>query len=775
MDEKGVVQAETRKANVLLVDDKAENLLALESVLTELGQNLVQVTSAREALRHLLLEDFALILLDVQMPGLSGFELAELIRERERTQHTPIIFISAESINEQFIFKGYSLGAVDYLTKPVEPEILKSKVRFFSKLFLQQDQIRRQASELAEANSRLDESNIALEERVRVRTAELEQANRELGAEVAERRRSEVRLATEHAITRALALANDLESAIRSILKVFVENMGAAVAIRWEVAKDGNSIGCREIEVSTKKANSLQNFIAETQKMSLGLGRALPGEVWSQKAPVWLPSTINAENFARSRQAASAGLFTAIGFPIKIKGDVVGVIEFFASDQTEPDQRLLDMLEVVGSEIGQFIQRKRIEEERENLLQREKVLREEAENANRMKDEFLATLSHELRTPLNSILGWSQIVLSDMVEGEGLRTALETIHRNATAQAQLIEELLEASRLITGKILLNLEPTAVVPVIENAIEIVRPRAAAKNIEIRTQFDNSAGTITSDSTRLQQMVWNLLTNAIKFTPNGGHIDVRTDIVGNNVRIIISDSGIGISPEFLPYVFDRFRQQDSTSTRKHDGLGLGLAIVRHLAELHGGHVAAESEGPEKGSTFIISLPIAQSEKSLESPGRQESEEAQQNGKRNVADLLKDVLIHVVDDDVDSCNLLKFAFGMRGAKVHTSNSAADAFRAISEEPPDILLADINMPEEDGYSLIKRVIEFNSAKGIDFPAIALTALARAEDSERAVSAGFRLHVPKPVEIDELAVTIIELLNNGNGSNKTATVKSIQ
>src|SRR6478672_11467297 len=228
MDEKGVVQPDTRKANVLLVDDKAENLLALESVLTELGQNLVQVTSAREALRHLLLEDFALILLDVQMPGLSGFELAELIRERERTQHTPIIFISAESVQEQNIFKGYSLGAVDYLTKPVEPEILKSKVKFFSRLYLQQDQIRRQAHELAAANTSLDELNTALEERVRIRTLELEKANQDLAAEVEERRRSETRLATEHAITRVLALAETSEEAIRKILRTFIENMEAA-------------------------------------------------------------------------------------------------------------------------------------------------------------------------------------------------------------------------------------------------------------------------------------------------------------------------------------------------------------------------------------------------------------------------------------------------------------------------------------------------------------------------------------------------------------------
>jgi signal transduction histidine kinase/DNA-binding response OmpR family regulator len=770
MGENGEVKGDTRRANVLLVDDKAENLLALESVLAELGQNLVQASSAREALRHLLLEDFALILLDVQMPGLSGFELAELIRERERTQHTPIIFISAESINEQFIFKGYSLGAVDYLTKPVEPEILKSKVRFFSKVFLQQDQIRRQAVDLSEANIRLDELNAVLEERVRLRTLELEKTNRELEAEVAERRRSEARLATEHAITRALALAADLESAIKSILNVFIGNMGAAIANRWEISKDGHSIVCRETQVSPDKVKQIKGFMAERKGSSLQFGEGLPGEVWAKKVPVWLPSTISGDNFSRGRQAAAAGLFTAIGFPIKISGEMCGVIEFFAADMPEPDTRLLEMLEVIGSEIGQFIQRKQIEEERESLLLREKILREQAENANRMKDEFLATLSHELRTPLNSILGWSQIVLSGMVEGEGLRAALETIHRNATAQAQLIEELLEASRLITGKILLNLEPTDIVPVIEAAIEIVRPRAAAKNIEIKSSFESGSRTITSDQTRLQQMVWNLLTNAIKFTPNGGRVEVGTDLLGDNVRVMVIDSGMGIAHDFLPYVFDRFRQQDSTSTRRHDGLGLGLAIVRHLAELHGGQVAAESGGPGTGSTFIISLPILQSERSIE-PVHSAETEKPGNGKRPVSESLKDILIHVVDDDVDSCNLLKFAFGLRGARVNTSSSAADAFRTISEEPPDILLADINMPDEDGYSLIRRIHELNSSNGNDFPTIALTAMARAEDSDRAIAAGFRMHVPKPVEIDELAATIVELLRNGNHSKKGAVI----
>ena len=759
MDEKGEVTELIPKANVLLVDDKAENLLALESVLDELGQNLVRANSASEALRHLLLEDFALILLDVQMPGLSGFELAEMIRERERTQHTPIIFISAESVQEQNIFKGYSLGAVDYLTKPVDPEILKSKVRFFSKLFLQQDQIRRQARELTETNKRLDDINVDLEERVRLRTLELEKTNSELAAEVDERRRSEARLATEHAITRTLALASTLDEAFSGILNAFIQNMDAAVAARWEVAKDAHSITCVDTQISADQADTLRTFVEKTKRRPFAFGEGLPGGVWAKNSPVWIRDPKDSSNFPRAGVALAAGIHSGIGFPVKIGSEPVGVIEFFTKEPIESDRKLLAMLEAIGSEIGQFIQRKRIEEERETLLQREKFLREEAEKANRMKDEFLATLSHELRTPLNSILGWSQIVLSDMVDEEGLKTALETIHRNATAQAQLIEELLEASRLITGKVLLNLEPIDVVPVIEAAIDIVSPRAAAKKIEIVTSFESDIGPITTDPTRLQQMVWNLLTNAIKFTPDGGRIDIKTTRANDRLRISVSDTGRGISPDFLPFVFDRFRQEDSTSTRRHDGLGLGLAIVRQLAELHGGEVSAESEGEDKGSTFIISLPIIQTDAVVEKP---ETPAESTNGKPAGTDALKGILIHVVDDDADSCGLLEYAFSIRGARVCTSNSAAEAFQRITEEAPDVLLADINMPGEDGYSLIRRVRELAAEKGIDLPAVALTAMARAEDADRAVSAGFDLHVPKPVEIDDLTATIQRLVQNG-------------
>lgn len=750
------------KANVLLVDDKPENLLALETVLADLGQNLVRAGSAREALRFLLLEDFALILLDVQMPGLNGFELAELIRERERTQHTPIIFVSATSTNDQYVFKGYSLGAVDYLTKPIEPEILKSKVSFFSRLFLQKQEIKRQATELEKANLRLDALNIELEERVLRRTRQLEESNAVLEDEVAVRRQSEARLATEHSITRTLASADSLMEAAPDVLRAFIENMNASVAAVWELTADGMSLWCSHVEVARGEAAAVSDFVAEARRNTFTRGIGLPGHVWNERAPHWLPNTVRGEKYPRAALAASAGLHSAIGFPIKIGPEFYGVVEFFTREPLLSNQELINMLDAIGSEIGQFIQKKRIEEERERLLQREKTLRAQAETANRLKDEFLATVSHELRTPLNSILGWSQIVLGDQVDEDGVRTALETIHRNARSQAQLIDDLLDTSRLITGNLLLNLGPVEIVPVIDAAIDVVRPAADAKSIEIRTIYESDVETVTCDSGRLHQMVLNLLTNAVKFTPIEGGIEVRYERLGSFVRVVVADSGTGISSEFLPFVFDRFRQQDSSSTRKHEGLGLGLAIVRHLAELHGGKASVESEGPGRGSTFMISLPVTDASADI-SP---EPIAIELSAQIHSGNGLHEVQIHVVDDDEDACSMLRFALGLQGAKVETSSSAAEAIASIEHRPPDVLLADINMPGEDGYSLIRKVRNLPDGKGSDIPAIALTAMARTEDTERALAAGFQLHIAKPIEIDELSESIAKLLGRSNGKD---------
>jgi CheY-like chemotaxis protein len=373
-----------------------------------------------------------------------------------------------------------------------------------------------------------------------------------------------------------------------------------------------------------------------------------------------------------------------------------------------------------------------------------------------LKDEFLATVSHELRTPLNSILGWGQILNTGKLGEEEQRNALDTIYRNARSQSQLIDDLLDTSRLITGNLHLNLSPTPVVSTIEAAIEVVRPAAEAKSISIETKFTSDIETVTCDTHRLQQMVWNLLTNAVKFTPDGGRVEIAYERVDNNVQIIVSDSGHGISAEFLPLVFDRFRQADSSSTRTHHGLGLGLAIVRHLAELHGGRVSVASEGEGKGAVFSITLPITLA---VVSDGKAISTASNGYQKGQPATRRLDGLrIAIVDDDHDACTLLQYSLEMSGAVVKTSASVEDAMESLRGWRPDILLTDINMPGEDGYSLIRRIRSLPSDEGADIPAIALTAMARAEDGDNALSAGFHLHLAKPVDLDELADAIASL-----------------
>jgi PAS domain S-box-containing protein len=399
--------------------------------------------------------------------------------------------------------------------------------------------------------------------------------------------------------------------------------------------------------------------------------------------------------------------------------------------------------------------------ERRKALAREKEARIEAEAANRLKDEFLSTLSHELRTPLTAILGWSSLLLQGAVDAAKQPQALRTIARNARSQNQLIDDLLEVSRIITGKLHLEFNPCPLQPVIEAALESLRPTAEAKGIRFKALFEPRAGLVSGDPDRLQQVVWNLLSNAVKFTPTGGIVQISFQRIDSHVEIIVSDSGEGIKPEFLPHVFERFRQADGSTTRAHGGLGLGLAIVRHLVELHGGMVRAESEGEGKGATFVVRLPLLvthnrQTEPVEEEPVQPVLAKVESVESSTVLDGLR---VLIVDDEPDARELFTLMLKRSGAEVTAAASASEALEYLESWKPGVLVADIGMEGEDGYVLISKVRALPQERGGRIPALALTAYARTEDRSRALSAGYQVHLPKPVDRAQLAAAVESLL----------------
>ncbi|HET9958890.1 MAG TPA: ATP-binding protein, partial [Polyangiaceae bacterium] len=381
---------------------------------------------------------------------------------------------------------------------------------------------------------------------------------------------------------------------------------------------------------------------------------------------------------------------------------------------------------------------------------------QELEVANRAKDEFLAVVSHELRTPLNAILGWTRMLRSSSFSEEKRSRALETIERNANAQAQLIEDLLDVSRIISGKLRLDVASVDVASVLDEAIDVVRPAAYAKGIRLKQTLDPNAGPILGDPNRLKQVIWNLLTNAVKFTPKGGSVHIALRKRDSSIEIVVSDSGQGIEPEFLEHVFERFRQADATTTRKHGGLGLGLAIVRSLVELHGGTVRVTSEGLGKGSSFIVCLPISPLRGAeIESPP---AVRLVMKSSLQPSTELANVHVLVVDDEDDARDLVAEMLISAGAEVSTAASAREALGFVRERRPDLVVSDIGMPGEDGYSFIKQLRELPASQGGRTPAIALTAYARVEDRTKALLAGFNMHVTKPVEPRELIALLSSL-----------------
>ncbi|HXT64627.1 MAG TPA: response regulator [Pyrinomonadaceae bacterium] len=726
------------RINILMVDDSPTNLLALEAILRAPDRKLIRASSGEDALRYLLDNDAAVVLLDVYMPGIDGLQTAELIRGREKSRDIPIIFLTANTTGQAHLSRGYSLGAVDYIVKPIDPAILRSKVNVFVELFKNTRQVRRQAQLLKSQNEEIKSANL---ERLRMLIA----LGHELAAEhepqaVLKRFcRSAQRIIDAEEVTVAMLADDeqtprhffrcDAKGRIRDkgeIPDVIQKALHRVITERAPVRLDESS---NEL-LAEADSNSVQSFLG-APIVSASLTRG-----W-----FYLLNRRDADEFSEADESLAATFAHHVAVAYENA-------TLYAELQNQTTELRMEMLV-----------RKQAEEERARLLVREQSAREEAEAANRNKDEFLATLSHELRTPLTAILGWSHLMRSKKLNEEEVARALQTIERNARSQSQLIDDLLDVSRIITGKLSIDRGRVNLAKVIDAALDATRPLAEAKQIQFINSTTEKESFVLGDPTRLQQIFWNLFSNAVKFTPQGGQVNIAAQTAHSRISVSVADTGVGIKPEFLPFIFDRFRQADGSTTREHGGLGLGLAIVRHLVELHGGTVQVESDGIDCGTTFTVTIPALLNETIVES-AQVESVRPQPAAASFLgAHLLDGVKVLVVDDEPDSRELLMTILTNCGSDVRCSDSASNAMKAFAEWNPDLLVSDIGMPNEDGYSFIRRVRNLASSRAREIPAVALTAYASDEDCSQALSAGFQLHLAKPIEPESFVSSLASVL----------------
>ena len=689
---------------VLLVDDNAANLAALDSVLADVGLELVTAQSGVEAMKRLLMGDFAVILLDINMPTMDGIQTARLIRERERSRDIPIIFITAYQPDQAQILEGYASGAVDYLIKPVNPEVLRSKVRIFIDLFRKKRQIEWQARQLRAVNARLQREIEQREAAERDATFEREERQRVVLASIAD-----------------AVITTDAHGLVTSLNPVAEQLTGVNAA-----ESKGLALATVLQGIQPADLQPLERIV----EGSLHTGARLRGA-----API--------------EYAAAAGRRRYLEYSVSPIHDSVGGI--------------------VGSVViaQDITARHEAELERARALRLEQDARRAAERANRARDEFLAVISHELRTPLNAIVGWAYVLRTTRADPGQTIQAVEAIHRSAMAQKRLIEDLLDMSRIVNGKIDLTLQRTDFKALVSNAVETVRPLANEKAIALQCALEEGVGEVIADRVRVEQVIWNVLANAVKFTPAGGCVDVAVAQPGGSIELSVRDTGEGIAPEVLPHVFEAFRQGDSSTTRKRGGLGLGLAIAHQLVTMHGGTITASSAGPGEGATFTVRLPVARPEGRAGPDGADapvERAEGRPGDQR-----LHAVRVVIVDDDQDTLDLVTIVLGSAGAVVRAARTGSEALRLVAEWKPDLLLSDITMPDEDGYTVIGRLRSLPPERGGATPAAALTAMASDQDRARALAAGFQLHIPKPLEPGILLLAVAELARRGAGPEASA------
>lgn len=551
--------------------------------------------------------------------------------------------------------------------------------------------------------------------------------------------RSEAELAAEtvrrlESITDTALSTLALDDLLSEMLTRIQDMLGADAAAIMLVTEDGQHL-----------AGRIAIGLEEEARVRVPMGRGIAGRIAVSRKPLIVDDLSKAEVVS---SILIENVRSLVGAPLMIEDRVIGVIHVDTLESHSFTQEDVNLLQLAADRVALSI-------ERAQLYEREQQARLEAESANRMKDDFLATISHELRSPLNSILGWVTLLREGSLSSDATARALQTMERSARTQNRIIGDLLDVSRIINGQLRLNVRTLELPAIVEAGVESMRPAADAKGILLKMSVEPRVGAIAGDSDRLQQIVWNLVSNAIKFTPKGGVVDVRLERIGGHIELSVSDTGAGISPEFLPFVFDRFRQADSSSTRKQGGLGLGLAIVRHLAELHGGTIHAESEGAGRGAAFVVKIPVTTVARAADE-------------RPNLAGLgavmlespppLQGLRVLVVDDEATVRDLVAAILAKCDADVRTAASAEEALRILGDGThwrPEVLIADIEMPDADGYELMRQVRTLSPEFGGRVPAVALTAHARVEDRMKAFAAGFQMHVPKPVEPAELLTVL--------------------
>ncbi len=758
---------------VLVVDDNEANLLALEVVLERGGYDLVRARSGEEALKHVGERDFAVVLLDVQMPIMDGLETATRIRAMRRWEHpVPIIFVTGIDGSPARVLRAYSDGAVDFIQKPIEPEMIRAKVAVFAELYRAR---RRLAAEKAEATAWLatalrsiGDGVIATDQRGNV-TFVNASAERLTGYSEAE---SRARPLADVFPIFSEQTGRAYESPAASVIRsgsvigladdtVLVTRSGAKLAIADSAAPirgdDDRLLGVVIVfrdATAERRERARRDFLARAGSV---LASSIDYRATLAKFAVPQLADACSIDLDESQSASTTSELTerAMIVPLRSRKGTLGTIRFtYEASGRKYAEDDLEFAEEFARRAAMAIENATALKQANDARAAEERLRKEADVANRAKDEFLATVSHELRTPLAAMLGWAVTLRAKSVPEE-IDRPLAIIERNARRQARLIDDLLDVSRIISGKLTLSLTPTSVVEMIKRAIESVTPAAEAKSIELHAEADPNLR-VMGDPDRLQQVVWNLLVNAVKFTPEGGRVAVQAHRHGRHAVIRVVDDGAGIPSHALRQIFEPFRQGDSSITRKHGGLGLGLAIVNQLVALHDGTIEAHSEGAGRGSTFVVRIPA------LEGPSAATDVRLD---RLDEIPRLDGLSVLVVEDEEDTRALIEYVLHSQGANVTTAPSVADALEAMPKTRPDVIISDIGLPEVDGYSFMRKVREINT----ETPAVALTAYARREDIENAAAAGFDLHIAKPIEPARLILAVDQLVRRSRGTEHHA------